>query len=61
MESKTFINEDKSFHCTFSNSFYLNFSKNDNKLANPSNLNDNLSTSIECNLIYIIYNHILFS
>ena len=60
MESKTFINEDKSFHCTFSNPFYLNFLKNDNKLANPSNLNDNLSTSIECNLIYIIYNHILF-
>ena len=54
MESKSFINEDISFHCTFPNPLDLKFCKNENKLTSPVNSNDNLSTSIECNLIKII-------
>ena len=62
MESKSFINKDISFHCTFPNLLDLNLCKNDNKLINPVNSNDNLSTSIECNSIYIIkINFFIFS
>jgi hypothetical protein len=55
MESKTFLNEDISFHCTFSNPADLTYLQNDNIKTKSVCFNDNSSTSFTCNLIFILY------